>query len=326
MLARRLKPTETLQEYFLAMRHLAYKGSLDESSLIDYVINGIPNSSNNKIILYGYRKNDDHTHDARLDHKHVTQLQPTFYSCGLKGHKSTSCTNKERGKECYGCKNFGHIHANCPKNSTNSMSTSNRNTSTPSDRTVHPISQLSGQISANPMHIPITLTKIQFTALCETGSQATIINDKTYRSIGSPPLYPSYITFSGIDRDKVHSIGFFQDFITIEDTILPAKIHIVSDTSIHLDAIIVMDFLQQTKFTFGKQGIRLCNESTDDTLIAIANVYEDSTSAVSHIINHKIRDIFQNLIDNYKPHKIKDMELKMTILLNDEIPSCSMFT
>ncbi|KAF8778444.1 hypothetical protein HNY73_015168 [Argiope bruennichi] len=203
MQPRRLKPTETLQEYFLAMRDLAHKGSLDESSLIDYVINGIPDSSNNKIILYG----------------------------------------------------------------------SNRNTSTPSDRTVHPISESSGQISANPMHIPITLAKIQFTALCDTGSQATIINDKTYRSIGSPPLHPSCITFSGIGRDKIHSIGFFQDFITIEDTTLPAKIYVVSDTSIHLDAIIVMDFLQQTEFTFGKQGIRLCNESTDDTLIAIANVF-----------------------------------------------------
>ncbi|KAF8788180.1 hypothetical protein HNY73_009711 [Argiope bruennichi] len=160
MQARRLKPTETLQEYFLAMRDLAHKGSLDESSLIDYVIMAFLILLNNKIILHGCksisefkeklkiyeklfyasktfkqhvdRKNDDHTHDARLDHKRITQPQPTCYSCGLKGHKSTSCTNKERGKKCYGCKNFGHIHANCPKNSTNSISTANRNTSTPS--------------------------------------------------------------------------------------------------------------------------------------------------------------------------------------------------
>ncbi|KAF8785875.1 hypothetical protein HNY73_011372 [Argiope bruennichi] len=53
MESQRMKPYETLQEYFLAMRDLAHKGSLDESSLIDNVINGIPDSSNNKIILYG---------------------------------------------------------------------------------------------------------------------------------------------------------------------------------------------------------------------------------------------------------------------------------
>ncbi|GFT04392.1 transposon Tf2-9 polyprotein [Trichonephila clavipes] len=53
MQARRLKPTETLQEYFLTMRDLAHKGAVDDSSLIDYIIDGIPDSSNNKIILYG---------------------------------------------------------------------------------------------------------------------------------------------------------------------------------------------------------------------------------------------------------------------------------
>ncbi|GFX34071.1 retrovirus-related Pol polyprotein from transposon gypsy [Trichonephila clavipes] len=53
--ARRLKPTETLQEYFLTMQDLAHKGAVDDSSLIDYIIDGIPDSSNNKIILYGYK-------------------------------------------------------------------------------------------------------------------------------------------------------------------------------------------------------------------------------------------------------------------------------
>ncbi|GBO18017.1 hypothetical protein AVEN_189457-1 [Araneus ventricosus] len=53
MESRHMKPFETLQEYFLAMRDLAHKGSLDDSSLIEYVLNGIPDSSNNKIILHG---------------------------------------------------------------------------------------------------------------------------------------------------------------------------------------------------------------------------------------------------------------------------------
>ncbi|GFW10333.1 transposon Tf2-9 polyprotein [Trichonephila clavipes] len=51
--ARRLKPTETLQEYFLTMRDLSHKVTVDDSSLMDYIIDGIPDSSNNKIILYG---------------------------------------------------------------------------------------------------------------------------------------------------------------------------------------------------------------------------------------------------------------------------------
>ncbi|GBN27272.1 Retrovirus-related Pol polyprotein from transposon 17.6 [Araneus ventricosus] len=121
MESRRMKPFETLREYFLAMRDLAHKGSLDDSSLIEYVINGIPDSSNNKIILYGcksipefkeklkiyeklfntsrtFRPNSDKkfdpTHAAKLERKRTPNPQPVCYSCGLKGHKSTQCTNK----------------------------------------------------------------------------------------------------------------------------------------------------------------------------------------------------------------------------------------
>ncbi|GBL82273.1 hypothetical protein AVEN_252448-1 [Araneus ventricosus] len=134
MESRRMKPFETLQEYFLAMRDLAHKGSLDDSSLIEYVVNGIPDSSNNKIILYGcksipefkeklkiyeklfntsrtFRPNndkkfDDPTHAAKFDRKRTPNPQPVCYSCGLKGHKSTQCTNKPHGKQCYGYKNL----------------------------------------------------------------------------------------------------------------------------------------------------------------------------------------------------------------------------
>ncbi|GFU85937.1 transposon Tf2-9 polyprotein [Trichonephila clavipes] len=55
MQSRRLKPTETLQEYLLTMRNLAHKGAVDDSSLMDYIIGGIHDSSNNKIILYGLK-------------------------------------------------------------------------------------------------------------------------------------------------------------------------------------------------------------------------------------------------------------------------------
>ncbi|GFY80143.1 uncharacterized protein TNIN_201621 [Trichonephila inaurata madagascariensis] len=53
MESKRMKPHEALQEYFLATRNLAHEGCLDTESLIEYAINGISDSSNSKIILYG---------------------------------------------------------------------------------------------------------------------------------------------------------------------------------------------------------------------------------------------------------------------------------
>ncbi|GFV80224.1 transposon Tf2-6 polyprotein [Trichonephila clavipes] len=131
--ARRLKPTETLQEYFRTMRDLAHKGAVDDSSLIDYIIDGIPDSSNNKIILYGSK--------TLSEFKDKLKIYETLL---------------------------------------------------------------------NSKH-----------TLCDTGSQATIINEKTYQKLGYPTLKPLQCTFSGIGRDRVESkenpvLHFFQQGYPLE--------------------------------------------------------------------------------------------------------------
>ncbi|GFT86988.1 retrovirus-related Pol polyprotein from transposon gypsy, partial [Trichonephila clavipes] len=78
------------------------------------------------------------------------------------------------------------------------------------------------------------------------------------------------LAHKGIGRDRVESKGYFKNFITIQNTALPAKIHVVNDETIPLDAILGIDFLQQTKFTFGRDGIRIFRDvdecKNDDVL------------------------------------------------------------
>ncbi|GFS92629.1 transposon Tf2-9 polyprotein [Trichonephila clavipes] len=148
------------------------------------------------------------------------------------------------------------------------------------------------------MHVEITISKIPITALCDTGSQATIINEKTYQKLGYPTLSPSQCTFSGIGRDRVES----------------------------KDAIIGIDFLQQTKFTFGRDGIRifemLMNAKMMMFLVNLANLFDEQQCKLDlpHISNSKIRNDVEQLVNSYKPKKIYDTDLKMTILLSDDIP------
>ncbi|GFX89844.1 transposon Tf2-9 polyprotein [Trichonephila clavipes] len=262
MQARRLKPTETLQEYFLTMRDLAHK----DKRFRDY-----ENSTSNQ---------------HRIEHKRFTNQQPICYLCGLKGHKSTLCPNKERGKKCYGCKNFGHVQAECTKNSRKITPITNYKINTQVDRTVNSISILTPP--KNLMHVEITISKIPITALCDTGSQATIINEKTYQKLGYPTLNPSQCTFSGIGRDRVES----------------------------KDAIIGIDFLQQTKFTFGRHGIRIFRDvdecKNDDVLVNLANLFDEQQCKLDlpHISNSKIRNDVEQLVNSYKPKKFTILILK----------------
>ncbi|GFY53176.1 hypothetical protein TNIN_387491 [Trichonephila inaurata madagascariensis] len=93
----------------------------------------------------------------------------------------------------------------------------------------------------------------------------TIINKKTYLTIGSSPLFPYQGNVSGIE---VHVLN--------EDTFLP-------------DVIIVLDFLRPTQFTFDENGIRLCREIEDDPLVNIFSVCDETPSVVnvSHIVNNE---------------------------------------
>lgn len=46
------KPDEKFCEYFLVMKEITQRGNIDDASLIHCVINGIPDTPNNKAILF----------------------------------------------------------------------------------------------------------------------------------------------------------------------------------------------------------------------------------------------------------------------------------
>ncbi|GFX23344.1 hypothetical protein TNCV_4936591 [Trichonephila clavipes] len=58
---RKMRPNETVFQYLVAIRELANRGQgfLDETSIMEYCINGIPDSPSNKLILYGLDKQID---------------------------------------------------------------------------------------------------------------------------------------------------------------------------------------------------------------------------------------------------------------------------
>ena len=50
---RKMKESESVQEYLIVMRELASRGMIEMEAVFEYVINGINDSPSNKSILYG---------------------------------------------------------------------------------------------------------------------------------------------------------------------------------------------------------------------------------------------------------------------------------
>ncbi|GFU14286.1 hypothetical protein TNCV_4992141 [Trichonephila clavipes] len=69
----------------------------------------------------------------------------------------------------------------------------------------------------------------------------------------------------------------------------------------HKDAIIGIDFLQQTKFTFGRDGIRIFRDvdecKNEDVLVNLANLFDEQQCKLDllHISNSKIRNDVEQL-------------------------------
>ncbi|KAJ0171265.1 hypothetical protein K1T71_012815 [Dendrolimus kikuchii] len=124
--SRKMQNNETLQQYFLIMKELAFHGNVEDSALIDYVIDGIPDVETNKIMLYGASDIADFRRRLALysDFRSKIPMKQNYstraaiqgilcFSCGERNHISASCPYQSQGRRCFNCQNFGHIATNC---------------------------------------------------------------------------------------------------------------------------------------------------------------------------------------------------------------------
>lgn len=141
---------ETLLEYFYEMQKIG-KSKMDEKSMVQYIVNGIPDNASGKAILYDATSleilktklktktyetikkqsdaNPSQVKKKLFDKKSSDQSQSTSdgtssgmssksngkrcYNCGSRSHQGQLCPDKSKGTRCFNCNKFRHIAKEC---------------------------------------------------------------------------------------------------------------------------------------------------------------------------------------------------------------------
>lgn len=100
--------------------------------------------------------------------------------------------------------------------------------------------------------------------------------------------------------------------------------HVVSNETIPCGIIIGTDFLDNVEVHI-KKGVISISKITDDSIempevYKIDEIQDNKTVDLTHIKDENIKKEMEDLIKVYKPKKEKDVGIKMTIVVKDDIP------
>lgn len=320
--ARKLKPSETLQQYFLTMKEMAMHGSIEDEALIEYIIDGIRDTETNKAILYGaanikeFRKKLDLYSEIRKkmsmktqhfskppatsaprtfkDHKQL--LKTRCYNCGDLDHQSPNCKN---GIKCFKCNNFGHKSNECPNNTKKTLK----------------IQELSTDCSLAPYKV-IKMNDVEVKVLIDTGSDVNLIKMSHFNSVcGSQHGFDSssVTRLTGIAEHEIQTKGSTIVKIQIDDCYFDTVIHIVDDDSIPVDIILGNPILNEVEVNFTATGV-----CTKKVLHLTTLDHEDEVPDVG---NMKHFEEIQQMINDYNPkNHTKESDVELKILLTEETP------
>lgn len=271
---RKMKPNESVQQYYLVMKELASRGSIDVESLIEYIIDGIPDATANKVVLYEASnltelkeklnvyskirsKLQGHYHGVQgVKHRHIATKPEVkkeaevkreggmiCYNCNEPGHGIRRCPKprRERGS-CYQCGVMGHTKQNCPQQRT---TTSTAAGSAASNTTAY--------LEDRPVSIPcytlnIKLEVGQFSAVVDTGSPISLLCINCIPNSFHLEPYNENLTFEGINGSRLCILGRLLQKIEINEHITTLNFYVVPSNTIKCNCLLGRDFLCNADF------------------------------------------------------------------------------
>ncbi|KAJ0171338.1 hypothetical protein K1T71_012888 [Dendrolimus kikuchii] len=338
--SRKMQNNETLQQYFLIMKELAFHGNVEDSALIDYVIDGIQDVETNKIMLYGASDIADFRRRLALysDFRSKMPMKQNYstraaiqgilcFSCGERNHISASCPYQSQGRRCFNCQNFGHIATNChlQKMATKTLTTKPRAITS---------SQMAQQIAGPSRSCYVGNTKEQEQDVCkqnrsykpfkiinlygkmenaliDSGCDVNLMSDELYNELKlSQCDASSNIVLTGLGSKEIITLGSVIIKLVIDDCLYTNVIfYIISRYSMPFRVIL-------------DGNVRLMPKNVDwlNILMCNCDVASCDFPCLIHINDVHLRSKTQYLVETYQPLQIKEAPIQMKIILKDDIP------
>ncbi|GFW48212.1 retrovirus-related Pol polyprotein from transposon 297 [Trichonephila clavipes] len=299
-----MRPNETVFQYLVAIRELANRGQgfLDETSIMEYCINVIPDSPSNKLILYGCKtiqefkeklgiydkifqnKSKNHSYDTsrspnfssqRRDvestlHKHRNDRYPKFNAPKPNSKFENKNFRDRNHVTCFNCSGSGHISKFCPDKHRGPKCILCENFGHKSDACPQkniPSSNNVDEITPlTTMCKEVKILSKKILSLVDTGSQVTLMKESVWNQLGSPSLINSGNKLTGFGLSKTHVIGSFNSTVSIDNQDFPVKINVVPNHSMNFDIIIGCNLIKQANLTITPDSVmfsKLQNEVSD---------------------------------------------------------------
>jgi hypothetical protein len=348
--SRKKKSDETFQQYLFSMKEIASQGDVEESALIDYVVQGIPDEETNKSILYGAKsikhlkekllvytkfKNSQEKRRAEVKPKDEKSKQPApmttkdrCYNCGRKGHKSKECKDKSKGTKCFSCNEFGHLSNACPSKQEEKKegSTDNKN-----HKKALRIQEQEAELD-HGMNKHLEVNGVKMMALVDTGSDFNLITLTSFLDLGAPNFERKEITFTGFGKGLVKALGQFEAVLKIDQASFKTILHVVPDGEMPIDMTLIVgkpilmhvtlmanaekiEVVPRPKFKDEKDS---CDELlTEENAVMLLRPEEEEELDIG---GSKHKEEIKKMVENYTPKATKKTNVTMKIIVQDEKP------
>lgn len=331
----RMRNDESLLAYSVRMQELAVQGGIEDSSLMQYIIDGINDTNTNKILLYGATTMQEFKRKLNVYRVFKTQAATTssntpairnqfpnsFPTATAHTHARPIGTQNASVQpnlpqqpnatvvvRCTFCNRRGHEESVCRLKRI----------------TCYICKELGHKVSACPnrsntvqvcnksdntraMQKMITLNGLKWNALIDTGSDVSIVKQNIFDQIQPKPTLRSVnIKLSGVGNGSFVTLGAADLSVIIDSALYKIEMFVVRKEDTQSDIIIGNNFLANHKVVIEKGVVSIYKPEQEMYNINI----EDNTPVWPSEV--------QTLISNYKPSDTVVTEIQTEIILKDD--------